>query len=310
VVAVNVAPAGVHVGPRGVVVALREVFATQATLGAAHLRGHLAETLAAFLLRLRSEQDVPDQPPVGISVPELVDLDGLVVTEVVVPGLAGDLKRWAEIGIVHVESDVRAAAHAEARAGAGTGFPSFAYMSIGTGISSAFVRDGAAWPGAHGAAILLGSGPFGPKLRPDGRPYPLEDLASGPAMVAAYRELGGRAASAREVLDRYDDDPIAARVVEDAASSAGQGVALLVNVLDPHAMIIGGGLGCVEGPYWRILETSARDHIWAEAARHVPLLRSGLGPDAAAIGAALGAATAELTATEAELAAGFCDSLG
>jgi glucokinase len=239
------------------------------------------------LARLRSELGARVRLPVGVSVPELVDLDGLVATDVVVPGLTGDLKEWAEIGVECVESDVRAAAHAEARVGAGRGFPSFGYMSIGTGVSSTFVLDGVAWPGAHGAAILLGSGPFGPKLSPDGRPYPLEELASGPAMVAAYRALGGHAGSAQEVLDRYDSDPLAAQAIVEAGSAAGQGAALLVNVLDPRALIVGGGLGCVDGPYWQCLEAAARAQIWADAARRIPLLRSGLGPDAAAIGAAL-----------------------
>ncbi len=267
----------------GVDVLFREAFPTQATLGAAHLRGKLT----AILARLRSELGLHARFPVGVSVPELVDLDGLVATDVVVPGLTGDLKEWVEIGVECVESDVRAAAHAEARVGAGRGFPSFGYMSIGTGISSTFVLGGVAWPGAHGAAILLGSGPFGPKLSPDGRPYPLEELASGPAMVAAYRALGGRARTAQEVLDRCDSDPLAAQAVADAGSAAGQGVALFVNVLDPHALIVGGGLGCVGGPYWQCLEAAARAQIWAIAARRIPLLRSGLGPDAAAIGAAL-----------------------
>jgi glucokinase len=267
----------------GVDVLFREVFPTQATLGAANLRGQLATVLA----RLRSELGERVRVPVGVSVPELVDLDGLVATDVVVPGLTGDLKEWVEIGVEWVESDVRAAAHAEARVGAGRGLPSFGYLSIGTGISSTFVLDGVAWPGAHGAAILLGSGPFGPKLGPDGRPYPLEELASGPAMVAAYRALGGHARTAQEVLDRYDSDPLAAQAVVEAGSAAGHGAALLVNVLDPHALIIGGGLGCVDGPYWQCLEAVARAQIWADTARRIPLLRSGLGPDAAAIGAAL-----------------------
>jgi len=264
-------------------VLFREVFPTQATLGAAHLRGQLATVLA----HLRAELGARGRFPVGVSVPELVDLDGLVATDVVVPGLTGDLKEWVEIGVGCVESDVRAAAHAEARVGAGRGFPSFGYMSIGTGISSTFVLGGVAWPGAHGAAILLGSGSFGPKLGPGGRPSSLEELASGPAMVAAYRALGRRAGNAQEVLDRCDSDPLAAQAVAEAGTAAGQGAALLVNVLDPHALIVGGGLGCVDGPYWQSLEAAARAQIWADAARRIPLLRSGLGPDAAAIGAAL-----------------------
>jgi predicted NBD/HSP70 family sugar kinase len=106
-------------------------------------------------------------------------------------------------------------------------------------------------------------------------------------MVAAYRALGGHARNAQEVLDRYDSDPLAARAVVEAGSAAGRGAALLVNVLDPHALIVGEGLGCAEGPYWQCLEAAARAQIWADAARRIPLLPSRLGPDAAAIGAAL-----------------------
>lgn len=264
-------------------VLFREVFPTQARLGATYVREQLARTLA----HLRSELGLHERLAVGVSVPELVDLGGLVTTDVVVPGLTGGPKEWTEIGVVRVDSDVRAAAHAEASVGSGRGFTSFAYVSIGTGISSTFVLNGAAWPGAHGAAILLGSGPFGPELNPDGRPYPLEQLASGPAIVAAYRSVGGRAESAQEILNRYDCDAVAAQVVAQAGAAAGRGVALLVNVLDPHAVIVGGGLGCVGGPYWQCLESATRAQIWADAARGIPLLRSGLGPDAAAIGAAL-----------------------
>jgi hypothetical protein len=57
-------------------------------------------------------------------------------------------------------------------------------------------------------------------------------------------------------------------------------------------VIVGGGLGSVDGPYWHRLQAAARANIWADAARDVPLLRSSLGPDAAAIGAALTAGAA------------------
>jgi glucokinase len=265
-----------------------EVIATQAAHGAGRLRGELGTVLA----RLRSELGLREHPPVGVSVPELVDLDGVVTTDVVVPGLAGDLTQWAELGVVRVESDVRAAACAEAHVGAGRGFPSIAYLSIGTGISSTFVQNGVAWPGAHGAAILLGSGSLGSRPGSGSRPYILEELASGTAIVAGYQSLGGHAGSAREVLDRYSSDPLATQVIDQAGHAPGHGVAVLVNLLDPDAVIVGGGLGSVEGPYWRGLRASARAHIWADAARDVPLLRSGLGPDAAAIGAALAAGAA------------------
>ena len=82
-----------------------------------------------------------------------------VMTDVVIPGLAGDLSSmWADLGVVAVESDVRAAAVAESGFGYGRTFDPFAFVSVGTGVSYCVVWDGHPWAGVHGAAILLGSG--------------------------------------------------------------------------------------------------------------------------------------------------------
>ena len=67
----------------------------------------------------------------------------------------------------------------------------------------------------------------------------------------------------------------------------GYGLAEAVNLLDPAAVVVGGGLGSVGGPYWDAAIETARERTWADVAREVPLLRSELGPDAGLIGAAL-----------------------
>src|SRR5258708_14899036 len=90
-------------------VMFREVIVTHAAYGARRLRGELVTVLA----RLRSDLGLPDRPPVGLSVPELVDLGGVVTTDVVIPGLAGDLKDWAGLCVVRFASYVRASACAE-----------------------------------------------------------------------------------------------------------------------------------------------------------------------------------------------------
>src|SRR5690606_35726603 len=60
--------------------------------------------------------------------------------------------------------DVRAAALAEARLGAGTAATRLYFVAIGTGIAGAYVRDGDVDPGAHGASgeighVVIRSGP-------------------------------------------------------------------------------------------------------------------------------------------------------
>jgi glucokinase len=80
---------------------------------------------------------------------------------------------------------------------------------------------------------------------------------------------------------------VAARVVRDAAEALGGGVGWLANVLDPEAVIVGGGLGLAGGLYWDAFVDSVRRHVWAEATRDLPIVRAELGTDAGVIGAAV-----------------------
>ena len=66
----------------------------------------------------------------------------------------------------------------------------------------------------------------------------------------------------------------------------GIGIALLVNLLDPEAVITGGGLGSADTEYWAAAERWARYYAHTHAADTV-LTRGQLGPDAGVIGAGL-----------------------
>jgi glucokinase len=63
----------------------------------------------------------------------------------------------------------------------------------------------------------------------------------------------------------------------------------LVNVLDPEAVVLGGGLGIVEGVYRKSLDRSLRAHVWSVAHRDVPLVSAELGVESGFIGAAIAA---------------------
>jgi len=268
----------------GQVLGVRQID-TVSRAGAAQLHDRLAPQLAELVASVDVEL-----VGVGVGVPELVNPDGLVVTEVVVPGLGGDLvEQWADLGVTAVEADVRAAAVAESRLGAGASRASFVYVSVGTGISHCLVVDGVPWAGANGAAILLGSGVLADRASlggPIGTPA-LEEYASGPGIVARYQEMGGVASSASEVVARCALDDTAREVVSGAGRALGLGLAELVNLLDPHAVVVGGGLGSAPGLYWESAVAAARPAIWAEVARGVTVVQSAVGPLAGAIGAAL-----------------------
>ncbi|HVN79529.1 MAG TPA: ROK family protein [Terriglobia bacterium] len=145
-----------------------------------------------------------------------------------------------------VEADVRAAALAESAFGAGRPFRLFVYVTVGTGISSCPVVDGVPFTGTHGNALVMASGPLTSTCPECGNRFQsvLEDFASGPALVKRYDMCRpGQAESAEEVMSAAGDgDTVAVRVVESASEALGSSLAFLINVLDPEAVVVGGGL--------------------------------------------------------------------
>jgi glucokinase len=166
-----------------------------------------------------------------------------------------------------VESDVRAAALAEARFGAGRDQPDFLYVSVGSGISHCLMTADGPRLGVRGSAIGTGA--------------PLVERWSGGLALA--RRTGHR--SAEDALA----DPAAVAIVEDCARRLGATLAALVNALDPGAVIVGGGLGLHDG-YRERVERALRAEVYDPEARGLPVLPAGLGADAPVIGAALAAA--------------------
>jgi glucokinase len=115
----------------------------------------------------------------------------------------------------------------------------------------------------------------------------LEEIASGPALTTRFRAAGGSATSAQDVIAAVAAGNAAARqVVESASEALGSQIGVLVSTLDPEAVIVGGGLGLSEGPYWERFIAATRRHIWADVHRDLPILRAATGENAGWIGAA------------------------
>jgi glucokinase len=227
--------------------------------------GH--EVLRACV-HLAEELHRPEVERLGVALCELVRPDGTIASAETVDWTRLDVAAaFSHLAPVFVESDVRAAAVAEARLGAGRGRESMLFVNVGSGISHTMVVDGRPLVGAHGNAIITGA-------------PPVERWSSG---LALARSTG--ASPAEEVLR----DPTTAGVVAEGAARLGQVLAMLINALDPAVVVIGGGLGAV-GRYREMAAEAARPLIYAEETRHVDIVPADLGPDAAILGAALVAA--------------------
>ena len=280
--------AGLVAYPGGAVLARRTV-PTRPRRGGEAL---LSETLGlAEALMAEADGMGLDLLGIGIGVAELVDGEGNVTSAHTLAwrgmGVGAAFSRLAP---AVVESDVRAGALAEAMFGAGRSYPLFVYVTVGTGIASALVQDGRPFAGARGNALILASSPLtttcgacGAEVTPI-----LEEFASGPALVERYNRIGRRRVDRGEALLEAVSrgDPLAREVVGSGGDALGVSVGFLVNVLDPGAVIVGGGLGLAGGIYWDRFMASTRAHIWAEGSRDLPILQAATGADAGLIGAA------------------------
>ncbi len=215
----------------------------------------------ALVEELRSD----DVAAVGLAVCELVDPRGRLRSAETIDWRETDLLASFDA----VESDVRAAAVAESRFGAGRDEPDFLYVSVGTGISHCLVVDGQPRAGVRGCAIGTGA--------------PLVERWSGGLALA---RLSGHATAEAALAD-----PAAERIVAAGARRLGLVLAALVNALDPGAIVVGGGLG-LNDAYRERVERSLRGAVYDAGARELPVRPAELGPDAPVVGAALAAARA------------------
>jgi glucokinase len=244
---------------------------------------------------LRAEAETERQPidAIGLGVCELVSPSGQVLSDNCVAWRGVPVQeRLCAVAPAVVEADVRAAALAEALFGAGRSRRCFLYVTVGTGISASLVVDGKPFLGARGATGTVASSAWVWACARCGHAngLSLEQIASGPALVARYQQCGGVASNAEAVLEAAaHGEPAAVAVVRSAGAALGQTIAWLVNALDPEVVILGGGLGLSAGEYWESLVGATRRHIWSDVHRQLPIVGAQTGADAGVLGAAAAA---------------------
>jgi glucokinase len=227
---------------------------------------------------------------IGLGIPEVVDLDGEVTSSSVVGWSTGEIRyAFAALGPVQVDSDVRMAALAEARFGAGVGIDLVLFINIGTGISHSLIVEGRTFAGANGRAILCGSTTTA-VLDKDhdqimsGR---IEDAASGAGMTDRYRRKTGRTVDVRAFFAAVEaGDGVARSVRDDAVRLVGGMTANMIDILDPAIVILGGGIAATDD-FVEAVDRTARALVWAGASSAPPIVPAGLGPAAGMIGAAV-----------------------
>ncbi len=203
---------------------------------------------------------------------------------------------------VLLDNDVRAATLGEAWLGAGRGFRTFVCLTIGTGIGSGIILNGRLWRGAGSSAGELGHipvvrGPDAP-LCGCGRRGCLEAVASGSAIAREAAEAASRGEApalagvsrptARDVAEAARRGDQAARaILGRAGAHLGTGIATVVNLLNPEAVIVGGGVAGAWDLLGPVVEHTVRERAFPPNLVSLRgIFPAVLGEDAGAIGAA------------------------
>lgn len=238
----------------------------------------------------------PAPAALGVGLCELVGTDGTVDSAHRVDwlGLEPARRLAAATGLeVTLDSDVRAAALAEVRLGAGRPYREHLYLNIGTGIAAVWVRDGVPHRGVNGHGLVIASGPVHHRCPACGTigVEVVEEVAGGAGMVRRLSAAAGRPVSGMaELLSLAGSrEERALRVIEDAVRALAGTLGPVLGLLDPAALILGGGIGALPGPYRTRLIAELRTQVWSPRTRELPILAAALGADSGLIGAALAA---------------------
>jgi glucokinase len=162
--------------------------------------------------------------------------------------LVDDLAREFRVPVA-LENDADAAALGEAGWGAGKNISRLIYVTIGTGIGGGIILDGQLYRGVEGAHPEIGHQVIdvaGPPCSCGLRGC-LESLAAGPAMVKWMKSqpeyAGGEDLTAKRICElALLGDALALRVVERETLYLGLGLANLVNLFAPEAIILSGSV--------------------------------------------------------------------
>jgi fructokinase len=208
------------------------------------------------------EDEAGARGTVGVGIPGVVvPTTGLVQkansTWLIGHHLGNDLARKVDRP-VRVQNDANCFAVSEAADGAGAGFGTVFGAIIGTGTGAGIVIDGKPLSGRNAIAGEWGhtSLPWpGDDEHPGptcycGRPGCIETWVSGPGFAADHERETGERLSALEIAAKArSGDPNAVASLERYAGRLARGLTMVIDVLDPDVIVLGGGMSNIAALY-------------------------------------------------------------
>jgi len=189
---------------------------------------------------------------------------------------------------VRIANDANCFALSEAHNGAGKEYSSIFGIIMGTGVGGGIVINKQIHTGSMGIAGEWGHNPL-LEHGPDcycGRKGCVETLISGPGFSADYAKCGGIPGCNPAEIVKYAEggDKLAIHCLERFINHFGRAVASVVNILDPHAIVLGGGLSNLDILYERGRQ-AIEPHVFSDRFT-TPILKNHHGDSSGVLGAA------------------------
>ena len=157
---------------------------------------------------------------------------------------------------------------------------------MGTGVGGGIVIDGKVWNGINGIA-----GEWGHNFLDEsgglcycGKTGCVETVIAGPALQRFYQSNAKVQKTLKEIVSDKSSDVYAQQTLDRLYDMFGKAVSVVVNILDPDVIVIGGGVGNIDGLYTKGKEALAK-YIFNNRV-DVPILKPALGDSAGVFGAA------------------------
>jgi predicted NBD/HSP70 family sugar kinase len=263
---------------------------TESGKGYAHIRGQIKS-----LCKMISEQSgFPLPERIGMGTPGVLDPQSQKLKNSNTQCLNGQKLQAdveADVGVKFVlANDANCFALAEATLGVARGYPTTFGVIIGTGVGGGIVVNGQVLPGCHGIAGEWGQivvDPNGP-VSNYGTRGTIESIIAGPSLEKFYAEQSGKKRPLKEITERAKsgEDSHAQITMTRLTDYFAKSIGLIIDVLDPHAIVLGGGVGNIDLLYTEETRQKITGTIF-NPTFEAALLKPSLGDSAGVFGAAM-----------------------
>jgi predicted NBD/HSP70 family sugar kinase len=252
---------------------------------------HILDQISLLVEQIQEATSLPAPQRIGIGTPGSLGADGRLKNsntqclngQPVQKDLESRLRRE-----VRCANDANCFALAEATIGSAAGIESVFGVIMGTGVGGGIVVNGRVLNGLQGIAGEWGHNVLEPEGEACycGKRGCVETVLSGPALERHYERQTSVRLRLPDIARRAEEgEDAAVRTIQRLVEMFARGIAVVINILDPHAIVLGGGVGNVPALYER---ASAAMAPWVFNTRvETRLLRPTLGDSAGVFGAAM-----------------------